>query len=75
MLNFINYRGGCGWINSPKRNLSCKLALLWESEGAQQVALFSWSELRQFSSRVHEGWKVSVQETYNCTWHRALMLK
>lgn len=30
LLNLINYRGGCGWINSPKGNLSCKLALLRE---------------------------------------------
>lgn len=39
------------------------------------MALFSWSELRQPSSRIHGGWKVSVQETYGCTWHRALTLK
>lgn len=32
LLNLINYRGGCGWISTPKGNLYSKLTLLWEGE-------------------------------------------
>lgn len=28
-LTLINYKSGCGWINTPKGNLCCELSCLW----------------------------------------------
>ena len=84
LLNLINYKGGCGWISTPKGNLHRKLALPWEgvcgfsrwhsylgvsTEGIRSARSHGGCWMSKQAPDLTGFFPQSLQETNGCTLH------